>query len=87
MGRASQERLTPRQKECLGWIALGKSSWDIGKILDISENTVNFHIKKAMKKLDTNSRTVAAIKAFQLGLINVNVIGLHDSILLPPATQ
>jgi LuxR family transcriptional activator of conjugal transfer of Ti plasmids len=79
MHLGKHERLTPRQKECLGWTALGKSSWDIGKILDISENTVNFHIKKAMMKMDTNSRTVAAIKAFQLGLIEVSVNEAHDS--------
>jgi DNA-binding CsgD family transcriptional regulator/TolB-like protein len=61
--------LSSRERVCLGWAAQGKSSWDIGVILAISENTVNFHIKNAMKKLETTSRTVAAIKALQLGLI------------------
>lgn len=61
--------LSSRERSCLGWAAQGKSSWDIGAILAISENTVNFHIKNAMRKLQTTSRTVAAIKAMQLGLI------------------
>lgn len=61
--------LTDREKACLGWTALGKSSWEIGKILSISENTVVFHIKNAMKKLRTSNRTLAAFKAIQLGLI------------------
>ncbi len=61
--------LSDREKTCLSWTALGKSSWEIGQILSISENTVIFHIKNAMKKLGTNSRTFAAIKAAQLGLI------------------
>ena len=61
--------LSSRERACLGWAAQGKSSWDIGAILAISENTVNFHIKNAMRKLQTTSRTVAAIKAMQLGLI------------------
>jgi DNA-binding CsgD family transcriptional regulator/TolB-like protein len=61
--------LSSREQVCLGWAAQGKSSWDIGAILAISENTVNFHIKNAMKKLQTTSRTVAAIKAMHLGLI------------------
>jgi DNA-binding CsgD family transcriptional regulator len=61
--------LSDREKACLSWTALGKSSWEIGKILSISENTVVFHIKNAMRKLGTNNRTLAAVKAIQLGLI------------------
>ena len=62
-------QLSPREKQCLSWTAHGKSSWDIGKIMCITENTVNFHVKNAMRKLNTSSRTVAAIKAVQRGLI------------------
>ena len=65
----SQEVLSDREKECLNWTALGKSSWSIGQILGISESTVNFHIKNVMKKLKTHSRTAAAVKAMSLGLI------------------
>ncbi|WEX79373.1 LuxR family transcriptional regulator (plasmid) [Sinorhizobium numidicum] len=61
--------LSVREKECILWVARGKSSWDIGVIMRISENTVNFHIKNVMRKLDTSSRTVAAIKAISLGII------------------
>ncbi|MDW9912848.1 hypothetical protein GOB19_33180 [Sinorhizobium meliloti] len=61
--------LTVREKECICWVAKGKSSWDIGAILGISENTVDYHIKIAMKKLGTGNRMVAAMKAKQLGLI------------------
>lgn len=63
--------LSIREKECLLWAAKGKSSWDTGMIIGISENTVNFHIKNAMRKLDSRSRTVAAIKALRLGLIEL----------------
>ncbi len=62
-------QLSPRERDCLTWTALGKSSWDIGMIMKISENTVNFHVKNAMRKLGTTSRTVAAIKSIQLNLI------------------
>jgi DNA-binding CsgD family transcriptional regulator len=61
--------LSEREKACLSWTALGKSSWEIGRVLAISENTVIFHIRNAMKKLDANTRTGAAVKAIQLGLI------------------
>ncbi len=63
--------LSQRERECLKWTAEGKSSWDIGIILKISENTITFHLKKAMRKLGTNSRTVAVVKAIRLGLIEI----------------
>jgi DNA-binding CsgD family transcriptional regulator len=63
------DELSGREKACLSWAAAGKSSWEIGRILAISENTVIFHIKNAMRKLGANSRTLAAFKAVELGLI------------------
>lgn len=63
--------LSPREKECILWVSRGKSSWDIGIILGISKNTVNFHIKNVMRKLDVASRTVAAMKAVGLGIIEL----------------
>lgn len=64
--------LSQRERECLKWTAQGKSSWDIGVILSISENTVNFHVKNAMRKLGTTSRTVAVVKAFRFGLVDLS---------------
>lgn len=63
--------LSQREKECILWTARGKSSWEIGRILGISINTVNFHIKNVQRKLDTASRTVAAIKAVNFGIIEL----------------
>lgn len=67
--RQAPSLLSSREAECLAWAAQGKSSWDTSMILAISENTVNFHIKNAMKKLETNNRTVAVVKAIRLGVI------------------
>ena len=61
--------LTSREAECLTWSSRGKSSWDIGMILFISENTVNFHIKNAMKKLDCTTRILAIVKAIRMGIV------------------
>jgi len=61
--------LTARERECLLWSARGKSSWDIGIILNISENTVNFHLKNAMAKLDAGTRIMAIVKSIRFGLI------------------
>jgi DNA-binding CsgD family transcriptional regulator len=40
-------------------------------ILKISDNTVNFHIKNAMRKLGTTSRTVAVVKAIRHNFIDL----------------
>ncbi|WP_314963972.1 LuxR C-terminal-related transcriptional regulator [Bradyrhizobium lupini] len=61
--------LSAREKECLRWVEEGKSSWEIGGILRISQNTVDFHIKNAMRKLDVTTRIQCAIKARRLGLL------------------
>ncbi len=63
--------LTPRESECLEWVAQGKSSWDIGQLMAVSEHTVNFHLKNAMRKFDTASRVTAAVRAVSLGLIQL----------------
>lgn len=61
--------LSQRERDCLAWSARGKSSWDIGMILGISEHTVTFHIKNAMAKFGTTSRIVAIVQAIRLNLI------------------
>jgi DNA-binding CsgD family transcriptional regulator len=63
--------LSAREKDCLRWTAEGKSSWDIGMILSISENTVNFHLKSAMRKFGTTNRTVAVVRAIRMNLIEL----------------
>lgn len=63
--------LSIRERQCLQWVARGKSSWDIGVLLKISENTVNFHLKNALHKLDANTRTLAVVKAIRYGLVSL----------------
>jgi len=62
--------LTPREVEVLQWTADGKTAPEIGDILDLSSATVVFHVGNAMRKLDSTSRTAAAVKAAMLGLLN-----------------
>jgi DNA-binding CsgD family transcriptional regulator len=68
--RAEAPALTPRECDCLAWVARGKTSWEIGEILAVSERTVNFHLQNAFRKLDTSGRTMAVVRAITLGLIN-----------------
>lgn len=62
--------LTPREKEVLLWAANGKSAWETGMILNISEHTVNTHLKNIIKKLEVSTKTAAAVKAIKYGLIS-----------------
>nr|WP_271519543.1 helix-turn-helix transcriptional regulator [Bradyrhizobium sp. CCBAU 53380] len=51
------------------WVAEGKSSWEIGMILGVSENTLNFHVKNAMRKLGATSRIQAVAIAIRLNVL------------------
>ena len=61
--------LTHRERECLLWTARGKSASTISVILGLSENTINFYVKNAMRKLGTTNRVVAVVLAVRAGLI------------------
>jgi LuxR family transcriptional regulator len=62
--------LTKREVEILRWTAQGKSSEEIANLLHLSVNTINYHIKKSIAKLDAPNKTAAAVKAAVLGLLN-----------------
>lgn len=62
-------QLTSREIEVLRWTAEGKTSGDVGQIMDISERTVNFHVNNAIEKLGVANKTAAVIKALLLRLL------------------
>lgn len=61
--------LTPREIEILVWTAKGKTKWEIGELLSISEDTVKKHMASACNKLDANNKTHAVAVALLHGLI------------------
>lgn len=63
------KRLTAREHDCLYWVAQGKTSWEIGCILGISERTVNFHIANLCGKLGVRTRQAAITAAIRLNLL------------------
>jgi DNA-binding CsgD family transcriptional regulator len=67
--KRGETKLTPRECEVLLWSALGLESEAIGERLCLSLATVNFHIAKAMKKLDASTRAHAVARAVVQGLI------------------
>lgn len=62
--------LTPRELEVLRWTMDGKTAWETGVLLNISERTAVQHLQNAMKKLQCNSKHQAVLKALRLGLIH-----------------
>ncbi|MBW9062135.1 autoinducer binding domain-containing protein [Rhizobium herbae] len=61
--------LTHRETEVLGWAAAGKSYWEIGTILGISERTVRFFMTNARRKLNVVSNAQAVAQAVRRDLI------------------
>ena len=62
--------LTQRELEALRWTMEGKTAWEVGRILGISERTAVLHVHNAMRKLDCASKHQAVLKALRLGLIH-----------------
>lgn len=56
------EKLSPREREILGLIAPGFSNKEIADRLNISVETLRWHLKKIYHKLHAHSRTEAASK-------------------------
>lgn len=63
------ESLTARQIECLSWAQEGKTSWEIGQIMGISQRTVESYLAIVFDKLKVRTRVQAVVRARTLGLI------------------
>ncbi|AIO26872.1 TPA: LuxR C-terminal-related transcriptional regulator [Burkholderia cepacia] len=61
--------LSTRECEVLKWAAEGKTAYEIGMILGLTERTINFHISRSIAKLDASNKTNAVVKAVLMGLI------------------
>jgi transcriptional regulator EpsA len=54
--------LSPREKEIMDWVRIGKTNYEIGVILNISAFTVKNHLQRIFRKLGTSSRAQAVDK-------------------------
>lgn len=68
-GAESFPALTTRELEVLRWAMEGKTAWATGEILSISENTVNFHYRSVLRKMNCTSKHQAVLKALAAGLL------------------
>lgn len=65
------EPLTPRETDVLHQLANGLSNRSIGRRLEMSENTVKFHVNALLQKLDAKNRTDAVVRATRMGLLTL----------------
>ncbi|MEM6387558.1 MAG: LuxR C-terminal-related transcriptional regulator [Pseudomonadota bacterium] len=63
--------LSPREMECLKWVAEGHSSKMIAERMGLKTHTTNEYIANARKKLGAASRSEAAARAVRFGLISI----------------
>lgn len=61
--------LTPRELDCMAFVADGKTDWEISVILNIAETTVRFHIDNARHKVGAANRAHAVARLVQSGRI------------------
>jgi len=67
---ANVPHLTQRERDVLRLLADGLANEEIGKRLFISAETVRTHVRKAMEKLDADTRTQAVARALRDQLIS-----------------
>jgi two-component system nitrate/nitrite response regulator NarL len=66
------DALSEREVEILRLVANGHSNSVIATKISISENTVKYHLKHILQKLNARNRTEAVIAAMQAGLLKSN---------------
>jgi two-component system, NarL family, nitrate/nitrite response regulator NarL len=64
-------RLTPREREVLALVAAGISNKGIARALQVSPNTVKFHIAALLEKLDAATRAGAVVAALRRGELSL----------------
>lgn len=63
--------LTEREKCILEHVAQGSSNGEIADFVEISVNTVKYHLQNAFRKLGVRNRTKAVLIASRKQLINI----------------
>lgn len=61
--------LSPQEEQCLLWMSKGKSDWEIGEILSISERTARSHAQSIKRKVGARTRVQAVVDAIKGGMI------------------
>lgn len=70
LSTGATKHLTPRQRDCLIWAIRGKTDWEIGRILGLSEETVSQHLDMARGRYGVTKRLPLAVHAIFDGQIS-----------------
>ncbi|HZP87629.1 MAG TPA: response regulator transcription factor [Burkholderiales bacterium] len=74
-GPLEREKLSPREREILVFLARGASNKEIARALDVAESTVKIHVQHILRKLNLTSRVQAAVYAVEAGLTEAGTKG------------
>jgi DNA-binding NarL/FixJ family response regulator len=69
---APRVELTPRELDVLRLIAAGNRNKEIAGTLDVTEDTIKFHVKSILAKLGVNDRTHAVTVAVKRGILHLD---------------
>lgn len=69
---SAEEKLTPREREVLTYVAEGYTNREIARALVISVKTVDRHRENIMRKLNMHSRVELVKYAIEKGLISIS---------------
>lgn len=70
--------LTAREAQALLWAAEGKTAWEVGRILGVSEATAAAHLTRAAEKLAAVNRAHLIARAFVRGVLRA----VHAAVVL-----
>ncbi len=70
--KTGRPQISARERQILIGMMRGKSKTEISEQLGLSVHTVDTYTRRCFEKLEANSRTEAAVKAFGLGLAYVD---------------
>jgi len=65
------EELTPRERDVLRQLALGRSNKEIAAALTIGEETVKSHVGSVFAKLQVENRAQAVVRAIRLHIVSL----------------
>ena len=64
--KADGEVLSGREAEVVEWLKQGKSNWEVARLMEISEDTVKYHMKSIMRKLNVVNRVQAVARVMEM---------------------
>lgn len=68
VGEHAAAPLSVRERDAIGFVADGKTDWEIATIMGVAETTARFHVDNARRKLGAVNRAHAVARLMTLGL-------------------